>query len=268
MQIFSKNTIYQVDAFTNEVFKGNPAAVMLVDEMPSEDFMQKMAMEMNLSETAFACPSNGTFLIRYFTPLQELPLAGHPTLATAHIMYELGLVPHSEKIVFEAKGGILELRYDNGFIVMKLPQYTLERIEYIPDLRDIIGFQPAELYASQYGWKIAVANSDKDIQNANPQFSKLSEMGFGHMMITAKSDSPEQDFVVRCFAPELGVDEDPVTGSAHCALIPLWAKKLQKTEMKSKQLSRRTGQLSVRLLNNRVEIKGKAVTVFIASIKI
>lgn len=264
---YSNNIIFQVDAFTDVIFKGNPAAVMITDSMPSETFMQNMAMELNLSETAFVVAQNGTFRIRYFTPKSEIPIAGHPTLASAHILYKLGIVPVSQEIIFEANVATLSVKRENEFIVMNFPQFSLEKIEPIAEFNSIVGFEPVEIYQSDYNWKVAIAETVEEITQANPQFSKMGEYDLGHLMITSKSNNVSEDFVVRCFAPDLGVNEDPVTGSAHCALTPLWAKKLNKLEMKSKQLSSRTGELWVKHIGERVEIKGKAVTVFEAKFK-
>lgn len=259
--------IYQVDAFTKQLFGGNPAAVMIVDSMPAEEYMQNLAMEMNLSETAFVVPQKDSFRIRYFTPKAEIPVAGHPTLASAHILYEIGLVPPSEEIIFEANVASLKVKNENGLIVMNFPAFPIEEIETPPEFEGIVGFRPVELYQSSYNWKIAVADSAASIINASPEFSKMGNLGLGHLIITAESNSGNEDFVCRCFAPDLGVNEDPVTGSAHCALTPLWATKLDKAEMRSKQLSERTGELMVKLVGDRVEIKGTAVTVFEAVLK-
>lgn len=264
--IFTNNKIYQVDAFTNAIFKGNPAAVMITDIMPSDSFMQNLAMEMNLSETAFVVPQIDSFRIRYFTPKAEIPVAGHPTLASAHILYEIGLVADSEEIIFEANVTKLIVKKESDFIVMNFPQFKNQQIEVNPEFKDILGFQPSEMYQSDYNWKIAIAESHKDIINSNPMFSKMSENGLGHLIITAKSDSQNEDFVARCFAPDLGVNEDPVTGSAHCALTPLWALKLRKNKLKSRQISHRPGELWLKQIDNRVEIKGQAITIFEAKL--
>ena len=263
----SNKTIYQVDAFTTELFKGNPAAVMVLDEMPTKEYMQHMAMEMNLSETAFVVPQKDTFRIRYFTPKAEIPVAGHPTLASAHILYEIGLVPESKEITFEANVATLKVKKDGDLIVMNLPAFPIEQIDVIQEFEELVGFQPIEMYSSLYNWKIAVAENMNDVIHAKPQFSQLGSHGLGHLMVTSISNSSDEDFVVRCFVPDLGVDEDPVTGSAHCALTPLWAKKLNKLELMSKQLSERTGELQVKLIGDRVEIKGYAITVFEATLK-
>ncbi|HPQ29851.1 MAG TPA: PhzF family phenazine biosynthesis protein [Desulfobacteraceae bacterium] len=261
-------TIYQVDAFTDEPFKGNPAGVMVVNERTPAEWMQNVAMEMNLSETAFIIPKGSGFAIRYFTPAHEVPLCGHATLASSHIIYELGLKKSHETITFSAAGGELTIRKDKDWIVMDFPQYPIKKMDIPADFKECVGFEPVEMYESIYHWKIAVAGSQADIANALPRFEAMKRKGLGHLMITAESDTKQADFVVRCFAPGLGIDEDPVTGSAHCALTPLWCGKLGKAELNSAQISKRTGCLKVKLINDRVQIKGKAVTIFEASLKI
>lgn len=261
-------TIYQVDAFTDEPFQGNPAGVMIVTEEVSSEWMQNMAAEMNLSETAFVFPGEKEFQIRYFTPAVEVPLCGHATLASSHIIYELGLRSADETIQLKAKGADLTIRKEDDWIVMDFPEYPIQKTDIHKDFKRLIGFEPIEMYSSIYDWVIAVANGEDDILNACPDFGTLTQYGLGHLMITAESDSKQSDFVVRCFAPMGGINEDPVTGSAHCALTPLWAEKLGKTELDSLQLSKRTGCMKVGLKGNRVEIKGKALTVFEAKMRI
>ena len=263
-----KSTIYQVDAFTDQPFKGNPAGVMIIDESITDEWMQNMAAEMNLSETAFIIPTGTDFRIRYFTPTNEVPLCGHATLASAHIIYETGLRKENETIRFKASGGELSIKKDADLIVMNFPTYPITRIGVPNGFKEIIGFEPIETYSSIYNWIIAVAGTEDEIRKAEPVFADMIAKGIGHLMITAKSNSTENDFVLRCFAPGLGINEDPVTGSAHCALTPLWADKLGKTEMDSFQLSKRTGKLKVKLVGDRVEIKGKAITIFVAELKI
>ncbi|MCC8147040.1 MAG: PhzF family phenazine biosynthesis protein [Bacteroidales bacterium] len=264
-----KKTIYQVDAFTGEPFKGNPAAVMLGDEDISTKFMQNIAMEMNLSETAFLFPEGDNFRIRYFTPTMEVPLCGHATLSSAHIIYELGLKNPDETLFLKAKGADLAINKQDEWICMNFPKYPLRKIETPSGFQEYVGFEPVETYSSLYNWMIAIAPSETDIEHANPDFEKLIGNGMGHLVITAESKRVETDFVLRCFAPISGINEDPVTGSLHCALIPLWSNKLGKSEMNSLQLSSRSGRLRVkRVGNDRVEICGKAVTVFQAELKI
>lgn len=260
--------IFQVDAFTDEPFKGNPAGVMLIDEKQTTEWMQNVASEMNLSETAFIIPAASGFKIRYFTPAREVPLCGHATLAGSHILYELGLKKKQESIEFKAAGGDLKTHLETDWIVMNFPTYPVKKIDTAKDFKMSLGFTPLEMYSSIYDWIIAVAENESDILNAEPNFELMKKSGLGHLMITSHSNSGNSDFVVRCFAPSSGINEDPVTGSAHCALTPLWAGKLGKTELDSFQVSKRTGRLKVRLIHDRVEISGKAITVFDAKLKI
>lgn len=260
--------IFQVDAFTDEPFKGNPAGVMIVTEDMPSDLMQNIAFEMNLSETAFIIPQKAAFQIRYFTPTREVPLCGHATLASSHIIYELGLKLKHETINFKAEGADLTINRENDWIIMNFPKYPIQSIDTYRDFKRLVGFEPVEMYSSIYDWKIAVAEKEEDILNAEPDFDSLNKNGLGHLMITSKCDSKQADIVVRCFAPMSGINEDPVTGSAHCALAPLWFEKLGKAELDSLQLSKRTGLLKVKLNGERVEIKGKAITIFEAKMKI
>ncbi len=266
--MMQKNKIYQVDAFADKPFRGNPAGVMIVDEQTSGEMMQNIAMEMNLSETAFLLPAGDDFRIRYFTPAKEVPLCGHATLASAHIIYELGLRKQTESIKLEAKGGDLIISKERDLIAMNFPKYPLTKIDLENDFVRILGFKPIEIYSTLYDWIIFVAESQDEIQHAVPNYELMLENGLGHLMITARSNSDNFDFFLRCFAPALGINEDPVTGSAHCALTPLWCEKLNKTSLNSYQLSKRTGILKTAIAGDRVEIKGKAITVMEAELKI
>jgi PhzF family phenazine biosynthesis protein len=261
-------TIYQVDAFTDIPFKGNPAGVMIVDSEITSAWMQNMALEMNLSETAFLVPQEGGFDIRYFTPSIEVPLCGHATLASAHILFTEGIVKSNNPIILNARVGKLVIRKDGDCIVMNFPVYSLTQIEVPSGFKEKVGFEPIEAWSSNDDWVIAIAGSEREIYSAKPDFSALTEKGLGHLMITAASTESDTDFVVRCFAPRSGINEDPVTGSAHCALTPLWYKKTGKKEMNSNQVSYRTGRLKVKLVDDRVEIMGQAVTVFKAELQI
>lgn len=264
-----KMKIYQVDSFSDVPFKGNPAGVMICDEVLSTELIQNIAMEMNLSETAFVMPAGEGYTIRYFTPLKEVPLCGHATLAGAHMIYELGLKNRDEAIFLKAKGADLTIHMNGEWICMNFPQYPLERIETPSGFKELVGFEPVETYSSLYDWVVAVAASEEEIGEVKPEFERLVDKGLGHLMITAESKLDGVDFVARCFAPLMGINEDPVTGSAHCALTPLWSSKLDKMEMNSLQLSRRTGRLRVRMAGEgRVEISGKAVTVFEGELRI
>ncbi|MCB4806677.1 PhzF family phenazine biosynthesis protein [Tamlana sp. 62-3] len=266
--MLNNSIIYQVDAFAEEAFKGNPAGVMLLKEEVSEAWMQNMAMEMNLSETAFVFPKNDYFEIKYYTPTVEIPLCGHATLASAHIMYSVGLVPTDRPIHFKAKGGDLVIHYENGFIAMEFPEYQVSATEIPVNFESLLGFMPKEMYKSEANWFMAIAENQKNIENCSPNFEALNANGLGHLMISAEATHKEADFVVRCFVPESGINEDPVTGSAHCALTPLWAKKLNKNNLVSHQISKRGGALMLNYSNNKVKIKGKAITVFKADLSI
>jgi len=264
----SVKTIYQVDAFTTVPFKGNPAGVMIVDEHFPAEKMQLLAAEMNLSESAFIIPNGNEFRIRYFTPSREVPLCGHATLASAYIIYEQGLKNTDESIVFKAEGGELTITKQGDWIAMDFPAYPLAKMDVPSDFKATVGFEPLEMYSSIYDWEIAVAASEAEVLDAAPDFGRLKTSGLGHLMITAEGEHPDRDFVLRVFAPLAGINEDPVTGSAHCALTPLWHAKTGKSEFNSYQLSKRTGRLKVKLLNDRVEIKGQAITVFQAELKV
>lgn len=261
-------TIYQVDSFTAVPFKGNPAGVMIVDEHFPAATMQHLAAEMNLSETAFIIPRGNEFRIRYFTPNREVPLCGHATLASGHILYELGMKKADESIVFKAEGGELIITKQGDWIAMNFPAYPLTKMDIPADFKTMVGFEPLEMYSSIYDWVIAVAASESDILHAQPDLDRITTNGLGHLMITAAGEQPDRDFVLRVFAPLAGINEDPVTGSAHCALTPLWHAKTGKSEFNSYQLSARTGRLKVKLLNGRVEICGQAITVFRAELKV
>lgn len=258
-------TIYQIDSFTTTPFQGNPAGVMLVDEHSSTEWMQMVAMEMNLSETAFLIPQGNDYRIRFFTPTSEMPLCGHATLASAHLVYTLGFKDKSETVVFQAEQDRLSVRFEAGFLVMTFPKFYFEPIAIPAGTKEVLGFEPLALFSCNNNWKMAVAPNQAAIVNANPDFETLKRMGLGHLGITA-SDDNRYDFVSRAFAPDLGINEDPVTGSIHCALAPYWAQQLGKNQLKARQLSARSGELSLVVLDQNVEIRGQAVTVFKAEL--
>ncbi len=262
----NNSIVYQVDAFTDQAFKGNPAGVMLVDHTIDETWMQQMAAEMNLSETAYVIPKGDDFEIRYFTPTVEIPLCGHATLASAHILYQLGIRNKNETILFHAKGGDLLVSKEGEWIRMNFPAYPITKIETPPSFQTSLGFQPIETYSSSYGWIIGIGKSEQEILASRPNFEQMKTNGLGHVMITAPGNNT--DFVVRCFAPLAGINEDPVTGSAQCALVPLWHLKTGKSSFDALQLSERTGELKVKLIDDRVEIKGKCCTIFKAALEL
>lgn len=250
--------IYHVDAFSDSPFKGNPAGVMISDRLPPAKIMQEIAMELNLSETAFVAPEGDHFIIRFYTTEAEIALCGHATLSASHILFELGEAERS--IVFNSKVGPLNIRKEKDLIVMNFPQYSYRRIEIPQSLIDGAGFTPVELYECDYNWKLALLNNEQEVRDASPDFQAINRAGFGDLIITAPASLKNYDFVVRCFVPELGIYEDPVTGSAHCALTPFWAARTGRQSFRSIQLSRRTGELFVSMAGERVEVAGRAVT--------
>jgi PhzF family phenazine biosynthesis protein len=259
-------TIYQVDAFTTEPFKGNPAGVCILDKAMPDEWMQNIAMEMNLSETAFVFPGEESWLIRYFTPVSEIPLCGHATLSSAHIMYETGIATPDQEIVFGSKGGILNIRAVGGWIVMNFPAYQSYPAQIPPETEKLIGVSPAGLYRTDHGWAFVLLADEKILKEMKPDFQAMKNTAFGDLIATSPSSDPEFDFCVRCFAPALGIDEDPVTGSAQCALIPFWNRKTGKTKFISHQISARGGILKSSLINDRVDIEGQATTIFKAEL--
>lgn len=253
--------IYQVDAFTSEPFRGNPAGVCLLDNEMPETWMQNVAMEMNLSETSFIVRGKDEFPIRYFTPEAEIPLCGHATLASAHIIYETGIVDREKEIVFLSKAGKLKIRSSGNWITMNFPAYPAEPITIPGSINGLLGIIPSELYRTGHGWTLAFLRDEKEVRNMKPDFPAMRNSEFGDLIVTAASDDKDFDFCVRCFAPALGINEDPVTGSAHCALVPFWHIKTGRSKFVSHQVSKREGILKVELLGERVEISGQAKTI-------
>jgi PhzF family phenazine biosynthesis protein len=264
--MFKSKTIYQVDAFTAEPFKGNPAGVCILESEPSVTWMQNIAMEMNLSETAFVFPGKDNRMIRFFTPEAEVDLCGHATLSASHIIFETGLAKSNEEIIFISKAGELRIRKQKDWITMNFPAYNFEEMSIPPEFEKLTGIYPQELYRAAFGWTLALLKNESEVRNLKPSFSLMKNSEFGDLIVTAPSADPDFDFCVRCFAPALGIDEDPVTGSAHCALVPFWHKKTEKTDFVSHQVSRRGGILKVRLNGERVEISGHAKTIFKAEL--
>jgi PhzF family phenazine biosynthesis protein len=256
-----KNIVYHIDAFTSDPFKGNPAGVCFVTKETSDDWMQKIANELNLSETAFVIPGVKQSEIRYFTPEAEVPLCGHATLSASHIMYETGLTGVNEEILFKAKAGELKISKEGTWIKMNFPAYQLTQIPADSIIGEIIGTKPVEVYSCGFGWTMVLVDNEKLVRAMKPDFIKMRNSDYADMIVTAKSEEKGFDFCVRCFAPALGINEDPVTGSAHCALAPFWNMKTGKTKFVSHQVSKRSGILKVELLGDRVEISGQAVTI-------
>lgn len=256
---------YVVDAFTDEIFKGNPAGVCVLNEWINDNIMQKIASENNLSETAFVVKNDTSYDLRWFTPKAEIDLCGHATLGTSYVIssfVDVGI----EDMIFNTASGILKVKRKDDLYEMDFPLREPENIELSKGvISEIIGIEPAELYLSRD--LFVVLESEKQVEKLTPDFSKMIELDKGlGVIVTAKGT--DVDFVSRCFYPKLGVNEDPVTGSAHSNLIPFWAQRLNKDEMIAKQLSKRGGTLYCKMAGNRVKISGKAVHYMTGTINI
>jgi PhzF family phenazine biosynthesis protein len=259
------NQIFQVDAFTNEPFKGNPAGVIFLENLNDVPFMQKMATEMNLSETAFICQIKDQLHVRFFTPYSEIALCGHATMATAHILYTHMHFSMSETIALKSLRNDLLINSDQFGIKMVFPTYNLQEVNVENEFHDNTGLpMPASLFKTEHGWYMAVYNDTLDVIKAHPHIQRMRHSDFGHLIITAPGEKSEGcDYVLRCFVPALGIDEDPVTGSAQCALVPYWKEKLKKTELTAYQASKRGGHIQLKWLSEtKIEIIGNAVTIF------
>jgi PhzF family phenazine biosynthesis protein len=256
-----KIPIYQVDAFTGKLFGGNPAAVCPLESWIPEDLMQKIAGENNLSETAFYVPKEDYFEIRWFTPVAEINLAGHPTLATGHVLFNHRNYT-GDKIRFMSKGGELIVTKTGDMISLNFPSAKPSPIAMPPLLIEALGAAPDQILAARD--LFAVYKSEEDILGIRPNFDLLRQVDCHGVIITAPGT--DSDFVSRFFAPRLGINEDPVTGSAHTALIPYWSERLGKRIMHAHQVSKRRGELFCEYLGGRVLISGQAVTFFIGEI--
>ncbi|MCR8978405.1 PhzF family phenazine biosynthesis protein [Brevibacillus laterosporus] len=255
---------YIVDAFAENIFEGNPAAVCIMKEWLLDDIMQKIATENNLSETAFTVKEGDGYRLRWFTPGGEIDLCGHATLATAYVIanyYENNV----DRIKFQTMSGELVVLKKDKLYEMDLPSIMPEKHTLTKQMVEALGVKPIETYLGRD--LMFVLETEEDVQNASPDFSKLEKLSDGlGVLITAKSE--HYDFVSRCFFPKLNVNEDPVCGSGHCSFIPYWAKRLGKDEMVARQLSKRGGTLYCKSLGDRVKISGTAVVYAIADIQL
>ncbi|MCX6244816.1 MAG: PhzF family phenazine biosynthesis protein [Bacteroidetes bacterium] len=257
-----KIKMYQADAFTDKLFGGNPAAVCLLDEELPYDLMQKIAAENNLAETAFVTRNEGSFGIRWCTPKVEVDLCGHATLASAHVIFHH--LDYPEKIIlFSSRSGILEVRKEDELLILNFPSDILKEASLPDELIRAIGMTPSEILKGKTDYLLVYENQQQ-VEAISPDFAVLSKATVRGIIVTAKGDS--SDFVSRFFAPAVGVNEDPVTGSAHTTLIPYWSARLGKKEMTAIQLSERRGYLQCNDLGERVEIAGKAVTYLVGEI--
>ena len=249
--------MYQVDAFTARIFGGNPAAVCILDEWIDEQLMQQIAAENNVSETAFAVSVEGCYEIRWFTPMVEVDLCGHATLATAHVLFEHHRHPHHRILFSSRKMGILTVFRSEDLLTLDFPADRIEELETPVELAAALGKKPQRTFRGVTDYMM-VYPGQKDIEQMDPDFASLTRLGDRGVIVTAKGN--DVDFVSRFFAPGIGINEDPVTGSAHTTLTPYWAKELGKNQLIARQLSRRGGELICEDLGERVKLSGKAVT--------
>ncbi len=253
-------TIYQVDAFTSQPFTGNPAGVCLMPVHGDEVWMQQVAREMNLSETAFLNPDIGGYHLRWFTPTVEVDLCGHATLASAHILWETGTLPPDQEANFHTASGPLTARKDGEWIYMNFPALPPQDVTPPEGLAEALGIKPAYIGQNRLDL-LVVVDMAGDVRGLHPDFAQLRSADTRGVIVTAPSDQPEYDFISRAFFPALGIDEDPVTGSAHCCLGPYWAERLDKTELVGYQASARGGVVKVAVKGDRVLLGGQAVMV-------
>ncbi len=252
--------IYQLDAFTGQAFRGNPAAVCLIDAPVSDAWMQNLAMEMNLSETAYAWSEADGFRLRWFTPKLEVDLCGHATLATAYLLWHLQTLAAGEIARFYTRSGLLTCIQNGDWIEMDFPAKLATEVPVPAGLAEALGATPVFVGHNKMDYLVEI-DSEERLRKLEPNFSEVSKLPVRGIIVTARSQSPAYDFVSRFFAPAAGVNEDPVTGSAHTALAPYWVAKLGKTEMVGYQASARGGIVKVRLNGDRVWLGGQAVMV-------
>jgi PhzF family phenazine biosynthesis protein len=252
--------IVQVDAFTAEAFRGNPAAVCVLDEARDAAWMQRVAAEMNLAETAFLEPRGDGFGLRWFTPAVEVDLCGHATLASAHVLWESGRLRSSESARFHTKSGLLTAERRGDWIELDFPATPEEECAAPTGLAVGLGAEPRYVGRSKFDYLVELDSEDA-VARLRPDSARLAAIPTRGVIVTARSARPDFDFVSRFFAPAVGIDEDPVTGSAHCCLAPFWSRRLRKEDFLARQISARGGVLKVCLAGDRVLLAGQAVTV-------
>lgn len=251
-----RTPLFQVDAFAARRFAGNPAAVMPMDDFPEDAVMQAVAAENNLAETAFLIPQGGDYRLRWFTPVVEVPLCGHATLASAAVVMER-LEPGRRKVVFHSASGPLTVtRTETGYC-MDFPARLSEAVAAPAGLAEALGVTPCEVFANTFNY-LALLDGAQAVRALVPDFAALARLDRSGVIVTAAGDEG-YDFVSRYFAPAKGVPEDPVTGGAHCMLVPYWAARLGKTAFRAYQASRRGGEIVCRQAGDRVELEGECV---------
>ena len=257
--------IFQVDAFTDKPFAGNPAAVCILPEAAAEDWMQHLANEMNLSETAFLVRQEDGFNLRWFTPAVEVELCGHATLASAHILWEQGFLSPDRQARFYTRSGLLTALRKDSWIELDFPAEPQRQTDIPEGLLKAFGVSVRYVGKNRFDFLIELESAET-VRKMVPDFTLLSSIAGRGFIVTSRSDSSKYDFISRFFAPAAGVNEDPVTGSAHCCLGPYWAQKLGHKELVGYQASARGGVVKVRVGDDRVYLGGQAVTVMRATL--
>lgn len=249
-----KLPIYQVDAFTTRRFRGNPAAVVLLDEWLPDEVLAAIAAENNVSETAFVVSRGEAMPLRWFTPQVEVDLCGHATLATAHVLFRY-FFPSTQRLTFSTRSGDLPVTREGELLTLDFPARVAKPLEISEGLVEALGVRPQEAHLARD--LLAIFESQSQIANFQPDFQRLATLDVFAVMISAPGDTA--DYVYRFFAPRKGIPEDPVTGSANCTLVPYWAARLGKTELSAEQLSPRGGEVRCTLRGDRVLIAGRTV---------
>lgn len=252
--------IMQVDAFTAEPFRGNPAAVCVMTAPRDDRWMAQVAQEMNLAETAFLTPHEDGYNLRWFTPAVEVDLCGHATLASAHVLWECGHLPTGRQARFHTRSGLLTADRRGDWIELDFPATPPEPVEAPPDLLEALDVTPAYVGRNRFDYLVQV-ESEPAVRAVQPDLRRLRALGARGVIVTGRAAAGDYDFVSRFFAPGAGIDEDPVTGSAHCCLGPFWRERLGKSEFLAYQASARGGVVRVRVGDGRVYLGGQAVTV-------
>jgi len=253
-------SITQVDAFTSEPFSGNPAAVCVLPEAVNETWMQKVASEMNLSETAFLYAQDDGYNLRWFTPASEVDLCGHATLASAHVLWEAGYLPVDAQARFYTQSGLHTAQRNGAWIEMDFPAEAPAETSAPPFLVEALGVTPKYVGKNRLDYLVEVGSAET-LRRLQPDFGLLKTLTGRGVMVTSRADSPDFDFISRYFAPSFGIDEDPATGSTHCCLGPFWQRRLGKDSFTAYQASARGGVLRVQIKGDRVLLGGQAVTV-------
>jgi PhzF family phenazine biosynthesis protein len=253
--------ITQVDAFADKPFAGNPAAVCILAHFADERWMQSVAREMNLSETAFLVRRDGDFDLRWFTPTVEVKLCGHATLASAHVLWQEGHLRLDQQARFHTRSGLLTAEKKGAWIEMDFPAISVEPVARLQTLEAALGTTARQMVRTPLSDYLVELDSEAAVRALKPDFGALRAVDVRGVIVTSLPSSPQYDFVSRFFAPGAGIDEDPVTGSAHCCLAPFWKERLGRDELLGYQASARGGFVRTRCVGDRVMISGQAVTV-------